>query len=110
MRAALYHGPGDVRLEDVPEPTPGPGDVMIRPLHNGLCGTDLHQYFVGPMSPAPLPIIVGHEFSGEVVEVGRDVTSVTAGDLVTVEPHMPAGVCPHCVAGDRELGPVVVFH
>ncbi len=110
MRAALYHGPGDVRLEDVPEPTPGPGDVMIRPLHNGLCGTDLHQYFVGPMSPAPLPIIVGHEFSGEVVEVGRDVTSVTSGDLVTVEPLWPCGVCPQCVAGDYNLCPDVLCH
>ena len=68
MRAALYYGPGDVRLEDVAEPDPTPGTVKVRSLHNGLCGTDLHQYFVGPMSPAPLPTVVGHEFSGEVVE------------------------------------------
>ena len=59
MRAALYYGPGDVRLEDIPEPDPTPGTVKVRSLHNGLCGTDLHQYFVGPMSAAPLPTVVG---------------------------------------------------
>src|SRR4029079_12704959 len=91
MLAALYHGPHDVRFEDVPEPDPGPGDVKIQTLHNGLCGTDLHQYFVAPMSPAPLPIVVGHEFSGEVVELGRDVTRVAVGDLVAVEPLWPCG-------------------
>jgi (R,R)-butanediol dehydrogenase/meso-butanediol dehydrogenase/diacetyl reductase len=110
MRAALYYGAGDVRLEDVPEPDPGPGDVKIRTLHNGLCGTDLHQYFVGPMSPAPLPIIVGHEFSGEVVEVGRDVTRVAVGDLVAVEPLWPCGACPPCHAGDYNLCWEVVCH
>ena len=110
MRAALYHGPGDVRFEDVPEPDPGPGDVKIRTLHNGLCGTDLHQYFVGPMSPAPLPIVVGHEFSGEVVEVGRDVTRVAVGDLVAVEPLWPCGGCPPCAAGEHNLCWEVLCH
>jgi (R,R)-butanediol dehydrogenase / meso-butanediol dehydrogenase / diacetyl reductase len=110
MRAALYHGPGDVRFEDVPEPDPGPGDVKIRTLHNGLCGTDLHQYFVGPMSPAPLPIVVGHEFSGEVVEVGRDVTKVAVGDLVAVEPLWPCGACPPCASGDHNLCWEVLCH
>ena len=110
MRAALYHGPGDVRFEDVPEPDPGPGDVKIRTLHNGLCGTDLHQYFVGPMSPAPLPIVIGHEFSGEVVEVGRDVTRVSVGDLVAVEPLWPCGACPPCADGDHNLCWEVLCH
>ena len=110
MRAALYHGPHDVRFEDVPEPDPGPGDVKIRTLHNGLCGTDLHQYFVGPMSPAPLPIVVGHEFSGEVVEVGRDVTRVAVGDLVAVEPLWPCGGCPPCANGDHNLCWEVLCH
>ena len=110
MRAALYHGPGDVRLEDVAEPDPGPGDVKIRTLHNGLCGTDLHQYFVGPMSPAPLPTIVGHEFSGEVVEVGRDVTKVAVGDVVAVEPLWPCGGCPPCEDGAYNLCWEVLCH
>src|SRR6476646_7771373 len=98
MRAALYYGPGDVRIETVPDPAPGPGELLIRPLHNGLCGTDLHQFYDGPMSPAPLPIIVGHECSGEVVELGAGITpdtiepnairpdAIKVGDLVAVAP------------------------
>lgn len=110
MRAALYHGVGDVRLEDVTEPDPVPGTVKVRSLHNGLCGTDLHQYFVGPMSPAPLPIVIGHEFSGEVVELGADVTSVAVGDLVAVEPLWPCGTCGPCTDGDPNLCPAVLCH
>ena len=110
MRAALYYGPGDVRLEDIPEPDPTPGTVKVRSLHNGLCGTDLHQYFVGPMSPAPLPTVVGHEFSGEVVDVGRDVTSVAVGDLVAIEPLWPCGTCAPCVDGDPNLCWEVLCH
>ena len=110
MRAALYYGPGDVRLEDVPEPDPTPGTVKVRSLHNGLCGTDLHQYFVGPMSPAPLPTVVGHEFSGEVVELGAGVTSVAVGDLVAIEPLWPCGTCAPCLEGDPNLCPEVLCH
>ena len=55
MRAAMYYGPNDVRLEDVPEPDPGPGAVKVRSLHNGLCGTDLHQFYFGIMGPTPPP-------------------------------------------------------
>ena len=110
MRAALYYGPGDVRLEVVAEPDPGTGDVKIRSLHNGLCGTDVHQYFVGPMSAAPLPSVVGHEFSGEVVEVGRDVTKVAVGDLVAVEPLWPCGACAPCTDGDPNLCWEVLCH
>ena len=110
MRAALYYGPGDVRLEDVPEPDPTPGTVKVRSLHNGLCGTDLHQYFVGPMSPAPLPTVVGHEFSGEVVELGAGVTSVAVGDLVAIEPLWPCGTCAPCTEGDPNLCSEVLCH
>jgi len=103
MRAALYHGPGDVRIDDVPEPATGPGQVKVRPFHNGFCGTDLHQFYVGPMSPAPLPFVIGHEFSGEVVEVGRDVRSISVGDRVTVQPLWTCGACAPCRAGDHNL-------
>jgi (R,R)-butanediol dehydrogenase / meso-butanediol dehydrogenase / diacetyl reductase len=110
MRAARYYGAGDIRLEDVPEPDPGAGDVKIRSLHNGLCGTDLHQFYVGPMSPAPLPIIVGHECCGEVVEIGRDVTAVNVGDLVAIEPLWSCGTCAPCLAGDANLCWDVLCH
>ena len=110
MRAALYYGPGDVRLEDVVEPDPGPGTVKIRSLHNGLCGTDLHQFYFGPMGPTPPPIVIGHEFSGEVVELGEGVTAVAVGDLVAVEPLWACGACVPCGEGDPNLCWEVLCH
>ncbi len=103
MRAAMYHGPGDVRVEDVPEPNPGPREIKVRPLHNGLCGTDLHQYFVAPMAPVPLPIVIGHEFSAEVVDTGPGVTRVAVGDLVAVDPLWSCGACTPCITGTYNL-------
>jgi (R,R)-butanediol dehydrogenase/meso-butanediol dehydrogenase/diacetyl reductase len=117
MRAALYYGPGDVRIETVPDPAPGPGELLIRPLHNGLCGTDLHQFYDGPMSPAPLPIIVGHECSGEVVELGAGVTpdtikpdAIKVGDLVAVAPLWTCGTCTPCSAGHHNLCEAMLCH
>jgi (R,R)-butanediol dehydrogenase / meso-butanediol dehydrogenase / diacetyl reductase len=106
MRAARFHGRGDVRIDDLPEPHPGPGQVQIAVEWCGICGTDLHEYLDGPIfaptqaSPHPLtgggvPITIGHEFSGRVAEVGGDVTDLAEGDLVVVEPY---DVCGHCVA------------
>ncbi|HEY8216151.1 MAG TPA: alcohol dehydrogenase catalytic domain-containing protein [Acidimicrobiia bacterium] len=103
MRAALYYGPGDIRFEDVPEPTIGAGDVIVRPLYNGLCGTDLHQYYVKAMAPVPLPIVIGHEFAGEIVEVGPGVSRVAVGDLVAVDPQWRCGTCSACSAGHYHL-------
>ena len=82
MKAARFHGRGDVRVEDVPEPHPGPGQVQIAVEWCGICGTDLHEYLDGPIfaptpaSPHPLtggavPITLGHEFSGVVAELGQ---------------------------------------
>jgi (R,R)-butanediol dehydrogenase/meso-butanediol dehydrogenase/diacetyl reductase len=77
--------------------------VKVRPLHNGLCGTDLHQYFVAPMAPVPLPITIGHEFSAEVVEIGPEATRLSVGDLVSVDPLWSCGACAPCAAGDSHL-------
>lgn len=110
MRAAQYYGPGDVRFEDVPETAPGEGEVKVRPLHNGLCGTDVHQYFVAPMTPVPLPITVGHEFSAEVLEVGPGVSRLSVGDLVAVDPLWSCGDCAMCVRGDYHLCFAVLCH
>src|ERR1700712_1906487 len=110
MRAALYYGPGDVRLEDIPEPDPTPGTVKVQSRHNGLCGTDLHQYFVRSMSAAPLPSVVGHECSGEVMELGEGVTWVAVGDLVAIEPLWPCGACAPCTDGDPNLCFEVLCH
>ncbi len=103
MRAALYYGPGDVRIENVAEPSPNWGEVQVRVVANGLCGTDLHQYYSGPMSDAPLPIIVGHEFGGEIVEVGRGVNHTRIGEVVAVEPIWRCDACVPCRSGDYNL-------
>lgn len=103
MRAACYYGPGDVRIEELPEPSPGPGEVKVKVLANGLCGTDLHQYYVGPMSDATLPIVVGHEFAGEIVETGKDVRKSRTGQLVAIEPIWRCNSCAQCNDGDYNL-------
>lgn len=119
MRAARYHGRGDIRFEDVPEPSPGPGDVKLRVLYAGICGTDLHEYAAGPLfvptEPHPLtgvrtPVILGHELCGEVVETGAEVTTCAPGDLVAVEPLQVCGVCPYCTSGAYNLCPTRAAH
>ena len=92
-------------LQDVAEPKPGPGEVLLRVLRTGICGTDLHidswnewaQHTIKP------PLVVGHEFVGEVVELGEGVASVFPGEIVGAEGHIVCGRCRNCMAGRRAL-------
>ncbi|MFF4894970.1 L-threonine 3-dehydrogenase [Streptomyces sp. NPDC001068] len=92
-------------LADVPEPTVGPGDVLIKVLRTGICGTDLHiRAWDGWAQQAiTTPLVVGHEFVGEVVGTGRDVVDIKAGDRVSGEGHLVCGKCRNCLAGRRHL-------
>src|ERR1700704_952017 len=92
-------------LEDVPEPEPGINDVKIRVLCTGICGTDLHIYEWDDWARSAIkpPLIIGHEFSGEVVEVGSNVADLCPGDLVSGEGHVVCGRCRNCLAGRRHL-------
>ena len=92
-------------IADVPEPHPGDDDVRIRVLRAGLCGTDLHleQWDDWAASTVRPPLVIGHEFYGEVDEVGRNVTSVRVGDRVSGEGHIVCGTCRNCRAGRRHL-------
>ncbi|MFT4199255.1 2,3-butanediol dehydrogenase [Gordonia sp. (in: high G+C Gram-positive bacteria)] len=113
MKALRYYGKGDVRMEDVPEPTIGPGRVLVKPAFTGLCGSDLHLYFHGPIPPnspasdtephpltgETLPVTLGHEFSGTIVEVGEGVTGLKPGDPVAIDPVSGCGECTACKAG-----------
>jgi (R,R)-butanediol dehydrogenase/meso-butanediol dehydrogenase/diacetyl reductase len=113
MKAAVFHGEHDIRVEEVGDPSGlGPGEVLLRPLWCGICGTDLHEYAMGPIvtpaTPHPLngsviPQILGHEFSAEVVEVGREVRRVAVGDRVTVMPLLVDHACHYCRRGLEHL-------
>jgi threonine 3-dehydrogenase len=97
-------GPG-LELIDVPEPICGQKDVKIRVERAGLCGTDLHllQWDDWAAATVQPPMTIGHEFFGEVVEVGPDVTHVSVGDKVSGEGHIVCGTCRNCRAGRRHL-------
>ncbi|HEU4624057.1 MAG TPA: alcohol dehydrogenase catalytic domain-containing protein [Steroidobacteraceae bacterium] len=119
MRAAVFHGRSDLRLEDVPEPAAGPGEVKLRVLYNGICGSDLHEVYDGPITtrttPHPLtgiknPVILGHELSGEVVEVGAGVEDLEVGDRVAVEPVETCGTCMYCTSGAYNHCGLLAFH
>lgn len=106
MKALFKPNPGPgFELVDRPEPTPGPDDVKIRVLTTGICGTDLHllEWDKSAQSMAQAPMIAGHEFYGEVVEVGSDVRKVKVGDRVSGEGHIVCGVCRNCRAGRRQM-------
>jgi len=97
-------GPG-LELKDVPEPRPGINDVLIRVRKTGICGTDLHIESWDPWAARTIvpPLVVGHEFVGEVVEVGSNVTDLVPGDVVSGEGHVICGRCRHCRAGRWHL-------
>ncbi|MDY7529457.1 MULTISPECIES: 2,3-butanediol dehydrogenase [unclassified Cryobacterium] len=113
MRAAVFHGAGDIRVEEVTAPeSPRAGEILVRPLWCGICGTDLHEYAQGPIviprEPHPLTgacgsQILGHEFSAEVVEVGDGVTAVRPGERVSVMPLLSCGHCYFCRRGLNHL-------
>ena len=109
MKALCYYGREDMRLEDIPEPEPGSDEVKIRVKWCGICGSDVHEYQNGPIllpvkKPHPLtgkkaPITGGHEFSGDVVKIGSNVTNIDVGDRVTVRPTIPCYKCYYCKRG-----------
>ncbi len=90
-------------MEDVPEPAVGHDDVLIRVLRTGICGTDVHIYAWDGWAQAhvPVPLVIGHEFVGEIVELGVDVHDLVVGDLVSGEGHLVCGRCRNCMAGRR---------
>jgi 2-desacetyl-2-hydroxyethyl bacteriochlorophyllide A dehydrogenase len=101
MRAARFHGVGDLRLEEIPLPVPRAGEVRIRPLAVGVCGTDVH-IFRGEF-PSARPVVLGHEIAGTVDAAGSAVKGIREGDLVTVQPNTFCGVCRYCRLGREHL-------
>lgn len=102
MRAVMIEAPGVVRVDDVPEPEPGPGEVLLQIGACGICGTDLHM-IDGEYPDATYPIVPGHELGGEVIALGAGVRGVQVGDRVGVHPALYCGACPACQAGFTNL-------
>ena len=94
-----------LELVDVPEPKVGINDVLIRVNRTGICGTDLHIYKwdAWAQQTIPVPMVVGHEFVGEIVQVGSNVNDFRVGDIVSGEGHVVCGRCRNCMAGRRHL-------
>src|SRR5579863_5649996 len=120
MRAAVWHNQRDVRIEDVQSPPPPPrGQVQVKVSWCGICGTDLHEYLGGPIyipvgHPHPLtgvqaPVIIGHEMSGEVLDVGQDVADFAPGDRVAACPIIGCGTCRWCRSGSMAQCDRVAF-
>ncbi|MER6139995.1 zinc-dependent alcohol dehydrogenase family protein [Streptomyces sparsogenes] len=101
MRAAVIEAPGKVTVTTVPDPAPGPREVVVDVAACGLCGTDLH-ILQGEFAPT-LPIVPGHEFAGEVVGIGSEVTEVAVGDKVAVDPSLYCHECRYCRIGRGNL-------
>ncbi|MBC7233988.1 MAG: alcohol dehydrogenase catalytic domain-containing protein [Chloroflexi bacterium] len=104
MKAAMYYGKGDIRVEEVPKPVPAPGEVLVRVRYCGICGSDLRSYQRGsPPGNLPVPRILGHEFAGEVAEVGAAVEGFQIGERVAAAPATACGECFYCQRGSPTL-------
>lgn len=112
MKAFLLHGAKDLRPADLPEPAPGPGEVVVAMRRAGICGSDIHYFTHGRIgSFVPLgPFVLGHEFAGEIVAVGAGVPTTRLGERVTVDPSIPCGHCDFCRGGRYNLCPEMRFY
>jgi (R,R)-butanediol dehydrogenase/meso-butanediol dehydrogenase/diacetyl reductase len=112
MRAAVYHGPRDLRVEDVPRPRPERGEVLVRVHANGICGTDASEYLGARMYPLHHrhaltghqgPLIPGHEFAGRIAEIGDEVEGWREGEAVVTGAALWCGACAPCRAGRTSI-------
>lgn len=101
MRAVVIHAPHDLRVDELPQDQLGSGQVRIAVERGGICGSDLYYYHAGGFGTVRIqqPMILGHEVSGRIVELGSGVSSLQVGQLVAVNPSRPCGVCQYCQAG-----------
>ena len=112
MTAAVLHAPHDLRIEQRPIPTPKEGEVLVRILSVGVCGSDVHYYEHGRIGDFVVrtPLVLGHETSGQIVEVGKGVSPARVGERVAIEPGEPCRRCDQCRTGRYNLCPNIRFH
>ena len=116
MKAAIYPGGGQaVTIENLPDPQPGPGELLIKVHRCGICGTDL-SFTKGTMWDFGQNTQFGHEYAGEIVEVGKGITSFQVGERIAVLPSVACGECPSCRTLENNVlcqsmpGPARVVH
>lgn len=109
--AAVLHGIGDIRIENRPEPSAGPGEVVVAVGAVGICGSDVHYFEHGRIGDFVVqePMVIGHEAAGEIVAVGDGVPETRLGELVAIEPGTPDLTCEQCLAGRYNLCPEMRF-
>ena len=95
MRVAMYYNNSDVRLEELPTPEIGPGELLVKVIASGICGSDVMEWY----RTKKAPLVLGHEIAGKVVEVGKAVKSYNVGDRVFVSHHIPCNTCHYCLRG-----------
>ena len=95
MRVAMYYNNRDVRLEEMPTPRIGPGEILVKVITSGICGSDVMEWY--RIKKAPL--VLGHEIAGEITETGKDVKRYKVGDRVFVSHHIPCNTCYYCLGG-----------
>ena len=103
MKTIVAHAATDLRVEDQPEPKPGPGEVLVKMDRGGICGSDLHYFNHGGFGTVRLkePMILGHEVAGTIEALGDGVTELSIGQPVAVSPSRPCGTCVYCQAGQQ---------
>ncbi len=97
MRVAMYYNNKDVRLEEIPVPSIGPGELLMRVYASGICGSDLMEWYRQPKAP----LVLGHEVAGEVVEAGEGVDKFVPGDRIIATHHVPCNTCYYCTRGNH---------
>src|SRR5213080_861294 len=112
MTTAVLYAPRDLRIERRPIPSPSDGEVLVRILSVGVCGSDVHYYENGRIGEFVVrsPLVLGHESSGQIVEVGQGVSRARVGERVAIEPGEPCGRCDQCRSGRYNLCPNIRFH
>ena len=102
MKAAIWQGGTNFRIEDIPKPQVKNNEVLVRVKSVGICGSELHAY-EGVSERRKPPLVMGHEFSGEVIEIGKDVQNLQSSDRIVVDPITHCGVCEQCLRGQGNV-------